>query len=70
MISPADGAQPAQPPGETIVIGGRTAVLANHDRHWSLRWQAEGFTMTMNFSDDGEDLTHDRVLAVIGQLTW
>lgn len=70
LISPTDAAEPAGPPGETIAIGGRTAVLANHDRHWSLRWQAEGFTMTMHLSDDGQDLTRDRVLAVIDQLTW
>ncbi|GIJ74845.1 hypothetical protein [Virgisporangium ochraceum] len=70
LISPTGGTEPAGPPGETIAIGGRTAVLADHDRHWSLRWQAEGFTMTMNFSDDGRHLTRDRVLAVIDQLAW
>ena len=70
LVAPADGAEPAGPPGETIALGGRTAVLADHDRHWTLRWRADGFDLKMDFTDDGEHLTRDQVLTIIGQLGW
>lgn len=70
LVAPADGAQPSGPPGETLPIGGRTAVLSDHDQHWTLRWRADDFDLTMHFSGNGGHLTRDQVVAIVGQLSW